>query len=177
MNLTISSVNNLPKARNCSFGLAKFSEQGLKLAQSCSDIYECLGQPNEFQNPDFFKKKGIFSKAPFTKYLKQKVSPKTVNEEARTEVAEIIRDCGATQNSHTNAAFIKQFLTAKKQINKSDRRTQEAIAQAAEEVFKHNWNNPELSKEETASLLELARGAIDDSKYATLTGIIQKSDI
>lgn len=149
----------------------------MRIAQSCSDVYECLAKPNEFQNPDFFKKKGLFSQAPFTKFLKAKLSPRAVNEEARNEVTSTIIDCGATENSHTNAAFIKQFLTAKKQINKSDQRTQELISQAAEEVFKHNWNNPELTKQETYDLLELARGAIDDSKYATLTGIIQKSDI
>ncbi len=177
MNLTISSINSTPIKRNPSFGLAKFSSEGLRLAESCSDIYECLGAPNEFQNPEFFRKKGIFSQAPFTKYLKTKIAPRTVSDEKLREIHKTITDCGATDNSHTNASFIKQLLASKKYIERLDNTTQKAVAKAAEEVFKKNWNNPELTKDETFALLEMARLAMQDNQYATSLGVIQKSDI
>lgn len=177
MNLTISAINNTPQYKNVSFGLAKFSPQGLRLAQSCSDIYECLGEPNEYQNPDFFKKKGIFSQAPFTKYLKEKLSSKSVDESTIKEVQQTIIDCGATENGHSNAAFIKQLLASKKQIDKFPTTTKTALAAASEYVFRNNWNNPELSKAETYELLEMARPQLENSEYATLVGVIEKSDM
>lgn len=177
MNLTISAVNNTPKYKNVSFGFAKFSPKGLDLAKSCSDVYEYLGSPNEYQNPDFFKKKGIFAQAPFTKYLKSKLNPKSVNEEAIKEVQQAIIQCGASENSHSNAAFIKQFLASKKQINKLPEATRDAIATASEYVFRYNWNNPELSKAETYELLEMAKPKLENTEYATLIGVIEKSDI
>lgn len=177
MNLTISAFNNIPNKNNTSFGMAKFSERGLTLAQSCSDIYECLGTPNQYQDPLFFKKKGIFSQAPFTTYIKKTLSPRNVSDEARAQVTQTILDCGTTQNSHTNAAFIKQFIASKKQIDKLDTQSKIAIAEAAEDLFKSNWNNPELSKAETNTLLEMAKDALDDSEYAVLVGVIEKSNL
>lgn len=177
MNLTISAINNTPQYKNVSFGFAKFSPQGLRLAQSCSDIYECLGEPNEYQNPDFFKKKGIFSQAPFTKYLKEKLSSKSAGEEEIKDVQQTMIDCGTTENGHSNAAFIKQLLASKKQIDKLPTKAKTAIAASSEFIFRHNWNNPELSKAETYELLEMAKPQLEDSEYATLVGVIEKSDM
>ena len=56
MNLTISATNNINRNNHVSFGLAKFSEKGMHIAQSCSDIYECLSTPNEFQPRMLHKK-------------------------------------------------------------------------------------------------------------------------
>ena len=50
------------------------------------------------------------------------------------------------------------------------------IGTAVEQVFKNNWNNSILTKAETMALLEMARPAIDLNEYATLTGVIQRSD-
>ncbi|MBQ4122993.1 hypothetical protein IJD44_04640 [bacterium] len=177
MNLTISATNNINRNNHVSFGLAKFSEKGMHIAQSCSDIYECLSTPNEFQNPDFFKKKGIFSEAPFTKFLRNKLGGKCASDEARETVRNTIVNCGTTENGFTNAAFIRQLLSSQKVIGKLDKTSQGVVSSAAEEVFKQNWNNPELTKAETFELLELTKKVISEREYATLTGVIEKSDM
>ena len=38
-------------------------------------------------------------------------------------------------------------------------------------------NNPELTKAETFELLELTKKVISEREYATLTGVIEKSDM
>lgn len=173
MSLTISPVNN-GNNNNVSFKMAKFSKKGYDLASKHSDIYEALSAPNKFQNPDFFKAKPLFFKAPFTKYYISKING---GKSAVNEVADTIIKCGATDNSHTNASFIKQLTATEKYIRSSSDDTKSVIGNAANEVFKKNWDNPELSKKETLRLLEIAKYGMDDRAYISLNGAIHASDI
>ena len=74
MNLSISQANM--KANNVSFGMANFTERGLRYAKSCGDTYAPLDTPNSFQDPAFFEKKKAFKKAPFTKYFEKMIPAK-----------------------------------------------------------------------------------------------------
>jgi len=169
MGLIISSVNQ--NSKNVSFGMAKFTNRGLELAKSCSDIYQKLDTPNVFKNGDFFKSY-IFT-SPFEKFVKRNNKTSA----GIKEIADTIEICGATQNSHTNAKFIKQLLSSKKTISKINDDDQRIIAGAIKEVFNNNWDNPEISKKNTYKLLDMCQKAIQDKEYTTLSGVIQKSDI
>lgn len=172
MSLTISSVNN--NGNNISFGMAQFSKKGYALASKHADIYEALSNPNKFQNPEFFKAKPLFFKSPFTKYFLAKTRDGKTGVD---EVADTIIKCGATDNSHTNACFIKQLVSTEKYIHSASDDTKSVIGIAANEVFKKNWDNPELSKKDTLRLLEIAKYGMEDRAYISLNGAIHASDV
>lgn len=169
MNLSIAPINQ-PVKNNVAFGMAKFSEKGYEMAGQHADIYESLAKPNNFQNPDFFKPKFLFFKTPFTKYYIQNAASKP------DEVANTIIQCGTCDNSNTNAKFIKQLISTEKYIHSSSDDTKLKIGTAANEVFKKNWDNPEISKKETLQLLEIAKYGMDDRTYISLNGAIHASD-
>lgn len=177
MNLNLTPVQVPHMTNNVSFGMAKFTKEGMRLAQTSADVYEPLATPTEFQDPAFFKNKKFLHKAPFAKYMQGKIpSGKPCAEEDINEVTETIISCGTSNNAFSNAKFIKQLLTTKKHVDNLPDSTQEPLRYAISEVFKTNWNNPELSKAETAALLEMSKGEIQDNQYITLTGVIEKSD-
>lgn len=166
MNMIISSVNSNNFSKNKSFGMARFTEKGYQLASLHADIYKELGQPNNFQNPEFFKKVPFLQKAPFTKYFLAN------SKRAPQDVAETIVKCGATDNIASNAMFINQLLATEKYIHSSDENGKKIISDAVNEVFKKNWDNPEVSQKDTFRLLELAKYSIDEKAYVSICGVI-----
>ena len=180
MNLSVNGFTNAGQFKMPSFTMAKFSPRGLVYAQSCSDIYEPLGTPNVFKNPEFYNKKGFFSKAPFTKYLENKlnVSKKSVSAPSQVnveEVAQTIIECGATPNGYTNSMFIRQLVATKPSIDKLNDSTKTQIAAAIEEVLKANWNNPNITNDETKALVNLSRPVLSDKQYTVLCGVLQNA--
>ncbi len=177
MNLSVSSVSNTAN-KNINFGMARFTKQGMKIARECQDVYECLSKPNHYQIPEFFKRKGLFEEAPFTKYLRAKLpAKKEAAPEYINEVKDMINYCGTSDNSSSNANFIKQLISSEPYIESLGDDTRIQISESIQEVFNKNWNNPELSKRATQDLLEMARPSLSDLQYATLVGVIEKSDI
>lgn len=183
--LSINPINafNSVKHNTPSFGMAKFSDRGMAYAQSCSDIYEPLGTPNTFKNPEFFNKRFFFQKAPFTKFVEGKLTASkkdsngavTNSSDDAQEVADVIKECGATPNSKTNSLFIKQLIATKPYIDRLDVDTKTLIASACEEVLKTNWNNPDIDNDETRMLVELAKPVLDDRQYTVLYGVLQNA--
>jgi len=179
MNLAISPVK-LSANNSVSFGMAKFTQEGLAYAKSQEGTYSEFSDPTEFHNAAFYKKKSFFRKAPFATFLESKIKPKALaDKESIKEVAQTIIDCGATANSESNAKFTRQLLTTKSYVDKLQPDDKKAIKDAAISVFATNWNNPELTKEETKAL---ARFAFDDSTMdgkkilSTIDGVIENSD-
>lgn len=179
MNLSVSPLNNNIKAYNTSFGMAKFSKTGRLLAESCGDTYTPLKTPNKYQNPAFYKKKPLIGHTPFYKYMQDKLSVKKENfDKSISEISRTIVDCGTSDNSHTNALFIRQLLTTCKLIDGIEtEKHHNAISNAILKVFDKNYDNPELTKEETQSLFEMGNDDISDEDFAMITGVITKSDM
>ena len=177
MNLSVSSVNiNNRLHKSPSFGMAKFSEGGYQIAQNCKDIYAPLENPTDYQNPDFFKKKPLFRKAPFAKYFRNMVV-KNGSEESINQVKESIETCGTTNNAFTNSRFIKQLATVQKPFSKLTDETKTTLSESIEKVLKLNWDNPLISKKETKSLIEMSKETLGDGAFLTLLGLIDKSGI
>lgn len=172
MNLSISPINNT-QTNKVSFGMAKFTNEGLKYAKACEDVYAPLSSPTKFQDPAFFEKKKPLQKTAFTKYYIAMSQGKKKN---IGELTKTIEACGATENSYTNSMFIKQLLATSKQIEATDDKDKKTISDSIATVFKKNWNNPMLSKNETLELLELTKPSLSDKEYITITGVIEKSD-
>lgn len=183
MDLSVSpvkiSASNHNGTGKLSFGMAKFTDNGLKYAESLGDVYTPFADPTEFQDSSFYKKKSFFAKAPFARYMDKTISKGAANPENAEKVAQTIVECGATKNSFSNARFIKQMLTTKSQLDKMRPETRTVIKRAAESVLAVNWNNPELSKDETKAL---ARYAFDENTdegrraLSSLDGVIDNSD-
>ena len=176
--IRLSSINNTNN--NVSFGMAKFTDEGMRYAASHQDVYTPFADPTEFQDAKFFNKKSFFPKAPFGKYMISIIpSKKEPDADKLDEVAQTIVDCGATKNSFSNARFIKQMLTTKTYVDKMHSNAKNSIKGAAQAVLATNWNNPLLSKDETKALV---RYAYDETKdegkriIASLDGVIDNSD-
>lgn len=175
--IKFASVNN---NNNVSFGMAKFTNEGMRYAKSHEDVYTPFSDPTEFQDASFFNKKSIFSKAPFARYMESMIpAKKEADQAAVDEVAQTIVDCGATKNGFSNARFIKQMLTTRSYLDKMHSSARNPIRGAAQSVLATNWNNPLLSKDETKALV---RYAYDETKdegkriIASLDGVIDNSD-
>lgn len=178
MNLTISPVQT--NQNNISFGFAKFSPEGMKLAKSASNIYKPLENETVFQNPSFFKTKYI--KAPFATFIEETLPVKgNIEQEDIDLVTKAIQDCGTTNNAKVNANFVKQLLDKKTQkhilkLEEKQPDAYDAIITAEKAVFDKNWNNPLLSKKQTMDLLDVTLQKFQDVEKVTLTGVIEKSD-
>lgn len=176
MNLSISPVN-IKSNNNVSFGMAELNKYSYGLARACSDTCNFLKDSTDFQDPRFFDKKKFLRKPPFVKYMedtlpsKDKVEPEVVD-----EVAQAIVECGATRNSFSNARFTRQLLASRSHFETLHADVKKPISDAVAAVFITNWDNPELTKQETFDLLEMAKGSFNDKQYVTLTGVIEKSD-
>ena len=178
MNLSISPI----KMNNVSFGMAEFSKEGMRLAQASSDIYEPLKDYTHFKDPRFFKRVGLFEKAPLTKYLETKLPEKEpARDETVESVVKTMVECGATGNATSDAFFIQQLLkggTQKhiKKLQKYQPNVYQEILDAEKIIFDSNWNNPMLSKGETQKLLDAIKDNVLEKEYVTLTGVIEQSD-
>ena len=173
MNISFYPIQNL-QSNNISFGMAKFTDKGYQLAKLHSDIYDSLKEPNTTLNPEFFKKPSLLGKAPFTKYFIAKTSVN--NRQSTMEVAQTIIDCAATNNQFANSCFIQQLLATEKQIHSSSDETKQIIGKAINDVFKKNWDNPELSQKDTFRLLELAKYGMNDKAYISHNGVLVASE-
>lgn len=182
MNLSVSPIkfSSPNNAAHINFGMAKFTNEGMRYANSQKDVYTPFADPVEFQDAKFFNKKSFFSKAPFAKYMGSMIPHKKEADAIKTqEVAKTIVECGATKNSFSNARFIKQMLTTKTQLDKMHQTARAKIQSAAQEVLALNWNNPLLSKDETKALARYAYDeTTDEGKriIASLDGVIDNSD-
>ncbi len=175
MNLCVSRINN-----NVSFGMAKFSDKGLRFARSCSDVFERFGDEQKtYLNPEFIRKLRPLEEAPFERYIKMMIpiSSEEANPNDTREVAQIIISHGTTDNQTTNANFVKQLLRGRGFIDVANDRTRKELSSAVLKVFEKNWDNPQLSKKQTLALLETAKYAMDDKQYAVALAVIQKSDL
>ena len=177
--IRLSSVNNTNN--NVSFGMAKFTEEGMRYAVSHQDVYTPFSDPTEFQDAAFFNKKSFFAKAPFAKHMESMIPyKKEADPDKVDDVAQTIVECGATKNGFANARFVKQMLTTKSHLDKMHPAARAKIRGAAQAVLATNWNNPLLSKDETKAL---ARYAYDETKddgkriLASLDGVVENSDV
>lgn len=176
MNLSISPAG-IKSNNNVSFGMAQFNNYSYRLAESCGDTCGFLKEPTDFQDPKFFDKKKFLRKPPFVKYMEETLpSKKQVKPEVVEDVAQTIIDCGATANSFSNARFTRQLLASRSHFETLHPEVKKPISDAVTTVFMTNWNNPELTKQETLDLLEMSKGSLEDNQYVTLTGVIEKSD-
>jgi len=170
MNLSVSPLNNV------SFGMAKFSKEGMRLAQEAG-----AGEYTEFNNEDFYKRVGL-SRPPFARYIADEIPAKKVaSQEAVERVEDVMVKHGAGNNAKTNARFAKQFMhpSTKRHVNQLYKRQPEVhdeIMKTARVIFDSNWNNPELSKGETKRLLDAVKSTMSDAEYVKWSGIIEESD-
>ena len=183
MSLSISPVSHMAVSNrnNISFGMAKFTSEGMRYARSHGDVYEPFSDPTRFQNPAFFDKTSIFKKAPFAKYMENAiVFKKEVYDEDIENVAQTIIECGSTDNAFSNARFIRQMLTTKIHLDKMHPYVRKHIREAAQSVLATNWNNPVLSVNETKALARYAYDErTDDGKrmIASLDGVLDNCDV
>lgn len=163
MNLSISPI----KYSNCpNFGMAKFTKRGVELAKTQEDTFTPFKEPTIFQSPEFFKKTKPLQKAPLAKFISGEKKPENIYN--------TIKECGNTGNAELNARFVKQLLESKKTISKTSAEVQNAVKDAASDVFGNNWDNPLLSKKETLELLNMTN--LPDKVIVAATGVIEKSD-
>lgn len=170
MNLSISPLNNV------SFGMAKFSKEGMRLAQQAG-----AGEYTEFNNEEYYKRTGL-TKPPFAKYIaKELPAKKQASQEAIENVEDVMVKHGAGNNARTNARFAKQYMHPSTQryvtqLYKRQPDVHDEILKTARVIFDSNWNNPELSKGETKRLLDAVKSTMSDAEYVKWSGIIEESD-
>lgn len=168
--MNISSVNGV------SFGMAKFSEEGLRLAHEAGVTRE-----TKFNNGEFYSNDYVFE-PPFSKYLRKTIPTKTkASTDAVNQVKDSIIEHGTSVNAQTNATFIKQLMhpVTQKHIEKlktNQPDAQKTIISAERIVFDANWNNPEITKGKTKKLLDIVKSTMSDAEYVKWSGIIDNSD-
>ena len=180
MNLSISPIN-VTNCKKPSFGMAKFSSSALQNAQQCSDIFECFSQPhtqNRYFNPEFVKETGFLVKKKITSSPFAKYADKELSSNRPANVENTIRACGLSDNYYANAMFAKQLLSCEQRFQGIENDDDyNSITTAVCDVFKKNWDNPYLPKEETVELLDMTRDVLTPQEYHLALGLIERSDI
>lgn len=169
---------NISPINATSFGMARFTEEGMRLAHEAGAKNE-----TQFNNGKFYNDKYWFE-PPFSKYLKKTIpdnAKKKVDASTIDEVKNSIVEHGTGVNAQTNAIFIKQLMHPKtqkhiKNLETSQPDAQKEIISAEKTVFDANWNNPEISKGKTKELLNIVKSKMSDAEYVKWSGIIDNSD-
>ncbi len=172
MSLSVSPISNV------SFGMAKFSREGKRLAEAAG-----AGDFNEYNNDKFYSKHTVI-KPEFLKFAESKVpvKKKGIKKEQVQTVADSMVQHGTSGIDYVDALFIKnQALNRQTQVylSKLAARNPEAYSSfvdAEKELFEANWNNPKLSKKDTKRLLQAIRPKMSDADYVRWSGIIDQSD-
>lgn len=172
MSLSVSPISNV------SFGMAKFSREGKRLAEAAG-----AGDFNEYNNGEFYSKH-VITKPEFLEFAESKVpvKKKGIKKEQVQTVADSMVQHGTSGIDYADAAFIKnQALNRKTQtyLLRLAARHPEAYSsfvEAEKELFDANWNNPKLSKKETKRLLRAVKPKMSDADYVKWSGIIDQSD-
>lgn len=181
MNLSISPLNCARKPQNnLSFGMAKFSDAGRSLASQFQDQYVAFSKPNNLDSSidysRFFEKKKMFRQYPFVNYINEKFPDGKASLKNIDEVTDTIIRCGATQRQTSNAKFIKQLVAAEDTFDKLEKPAREKVSSAVVEVLDTNYDNPQVSKEDTLALVRMSTPTIDDKKKVMIDGVIVNSE-
>ena len=139
-----------------SFGLAKLNEKGRETADSFGYAN------NEFLNEALFKRHGFLSKPALVKELNN-----------GADFSTLCKDYGCSKNGKANAEFIRTQILPKKSQASINAIEPSTRASALIELFKSNYDNPELSASETDALLELIKDDIQNTEYAQYAGLIK----
>lgn len=169
---------NIAPANNVSFGMAKFSEEGIRLAHANGATNE-----TKFINAGDLYGENYLLEPPLAKYIKSSIPPiAEVEEENLDEVKDVIISHGASNDAVANNNFIKQLIHPKtqgyiKQLQISQPEAGATILNAERAVFDANWNNPKLTKDRTKSLLNAVKSTMADVEYNKWSGIVGNSDM
>ena len=176
MNLTISPVNCSKPCNNVSFGMAEFSEAGRRFADQYKDVYAPISRPNNLDaNIDyskFFEGKKLFRQYPFVKYFNEKLPDDKGNPAGIDDITDTIIKCGASKSQTSNAKFIKQLIAAEPSMDRLNKATRTPISEAIKEVLDTNYDNPQVSNEDTLALIRMSAPAVDNKTKGILDGFI-----
>ncbi len=176
MDLTISPARISSQRNNINFGMASFTDEGLRRAEAMGDVYEPLKKPNKYYPSEYFEQKRLFRKAPFAQTVEKYLpAGKKADSGKVNDVAQMIVECGTSGNAFSNSRFIRQLITTKDHLNRLPAETQEPIRVSVAQVLAANWDNPEITDKETRTLAEMALGAISEKEELALNGALDKA--
>ncbi len=162
MNISKISSTYAPKVQKSqnttpAFGFAKLNERGVHTADSFG------WTRNEFMNARLFEKQGFFSK------------PAILGEISGSKpFPQICIEYGCTNNAKSNADFIKsQILPKKAQRAIISTVEQPLISEGLSRLYECNYDNPELSLQDTKALLELIKDDMEDTEYVKNIGLFE----
>ncbi len=162
MNISKISSSYVPtafvsKKTTPAFGMAKLNERGVQTADSFG------WTRNEFINARLFEKQGFFSK------------PAILSELSETKpFPQLCIEYGCSNNSKANAEFIRtQILPKKAQKGIKAGVDPTLVSQGLSRLYESNYDNPELSLQETKALLELVKGDMPDTEYVKNIGFFE----
>ncbi len=125
---------------------------------------------NSFLNPAMFEKQGHFKKAEILKEL----GP------GKQSFEEICSNYGCSNNPKTNADFIRNQIlpkktneTIQKLLNTAGKT--EDFGNGIQRLYEANYDNPDLSLNDTMSLLNLVKDKMDANFYTQNLGILESS--
>ena len=159
-NVQPSKAYSIKKQYTPSFGFARLNEYGRTTADSFNYTH------NTFLHQDMFRRQGIFRKSAIEKELDN------------LDFDEICTKYGCTENGAENAAFIKsQILSKKGQKAYEFLVTKEERDRGLRALYSANYDNPDLTLNDTKELLELAKTSMDNDEYIKNVGLLEAGTV
>lgn len=151
----ITNVTSFTPKASPSFGFAKLNETGAKTAETFGF------QRNEFLNDRLFEKQGLFKKAAISRELS-----------AGKDFVDICSEYGCSSMAGANAAFIQNQILSRKG-NAATRGIDKAtVTQGLMKLYENNYDNPELSLNDTKALLEKIKESMAPGAYIQNIGLL-----
>lgn len=171
---------NITPINGVSFGMARFTKEGMSLAKKSGENE--AASPNNYNNEKYYKRP-IFGKPAFYTYLSDTLPADVTADDATIQkVKDKIIAHGTTPIGTKNAEFItRQLMHSSTQghiekLKKQQKHTYNGIIEAERTLFDANWNNPELSKQDTKKLLDKVKSTMSEPAYLKWSGMIENSD-
>lgn len=161
--LSISSPSislNSQKLSAPSFGFAKLNDIGRATADSFGY------QHNEFLDVALFRKQGIFKKSALSSKLSD-----------GEKFSDICKTYGCTNNSKTNAEFINSQILSSKSSSALKKLNSDELKTGLSLLYMSNYDNPELSLNETKALLQMLRESLEPGEYIKHIGLLEAGTI
>lgn len=141
-------------ANKVSFGMANLNEIGRQSEDSFGY------QANSFLDTNMYKKTPLFQDAA--------IKAKLENE----KFEDICLEYGCTTNPKANADFIKNQVLSSKGEKATKTVEEDSLQKGLQALYKHNYDNPALSADNTKALLEKIKDSLPSEEYIQQVGVM-----